>query len=220
MVSCKCALSARSGKLRRYTNVVCCSLKIPPSSRGHSLSIVESDGVNRLACTPPPKPNPTPAHSVGFVQASTADFSFLLQVSLFLRFDMTRPPRSALADVALRRVWLLLEDTIVGPCYGNVLQFWTLCLVQSCCFVAVIWAYGTPILGDFRRGEIFPGDFVPGQPPPPPVLSLAMHAANHTTYQKHFLSGQCPQCVHRRCPATFQNLATILSQIFSCLVRG
>ena len=32
MVACKSALSARLGKTRQYTNVVCCSLKILPSS--------------------------------------------------------------------------------------------------------------------------------------------------------------------------------------------
>ena len=32
MVVCKSALRAKLGKMRHYTNVVCCSLKIPPSS--------------------------------------------------------------------------------------------------------------------------------------------------------------------------------------------
>ena len=31
-MTCKSALSAKSGKMRRYTNVVCCSSKILPSS--------------------------------------------------------------------------------------------------------------------------------------------------------------------------------------------
>ena len=79
MAACKSALSARSGKTRRYTNVVCCSLKILPwspatarcggapglptapfqlgictgpfPSWGHSLSSAERDGVNRSTCT-------------------------------------------------------------------------------------------------------------------------------------------------------------------------
>ena len=66
-VACKNALSARSGKTKRYRNVIWCSLKIPPSSPGRSLSIAESDGVNSSMCSPHP---PTPTHSVCFVQAS------------------------------------------------------------------------------------------------------------------------------------------------------
>ena len=56
-------------------------------SRGRSLSIPESDGVNRSI---PPPPTPTPTHSVGFVWSKwswNGVFSLLLQVSLFPQFE-------------------------------------------------------------------------------------------------------------------------------------
>ena len=101
-------MSATSGNRRRYTNVLCCSLMIPPSSRGRSLSIVESDGVNRSMCTPPPtSPNPHPLSGFCIGKYSkwswNGGFSFLLQVSLFLQFERIIPALQCLrrAGVAL-----------------------------------------------------------------------------------------------------------------------
>ena len=43
-------------------------------------------------------------------------------------------------------------DQVVAMCCNFGLSVWCM----SCCFVAVIWAYGTYSFGDFKGGELFP----------------------------------------------------------------
>ena len=84
MAACNSALSARSGKTRRYQNGVCCSLKIPPLS-----SVPAQCGGPPRANAPPPNPEPRSGFcTCKYSKRSwNGGFPFALQVSRFLQFE-------------------------------------------------------------------------------------------------------------------------------------